>query len=87
MRDCEGVAWGAQGKARTQKLLAVATDFFLLPELLGTDFKQPPFCPSQMPAEGFLLLSGKEGVREESDCRDLVTVLVNGCERGEHCRV
>lgn len=75
-----------RGKHRTQKLLAVATEFSLLLKLPSTDLKHPPFCP-QMPVEGFLLVSGEEGIREESDCRDLVNVLVNEFECGEHCSI
>lgn len=76
---------GSSGGSPEQKLLAVATNFSLLPKLPSTDLTHPPFCPFQMPVEGFLLLNREEGVKEQSDGRDLVNVLADECECGEHC--
>ena len=61
-----------RGKHRTQKCLAGAVDFSFLPGLPGTALPKSSVRPSQLPGEGGLILSGAEGIKEDSDLRKLV---------------
>lgn len=60
-----------RGKHRTQKLLAVATEFSLQLCLPGTDLKQAHSVLSSVCCR-LCMTEWKEGMREESDFRNLL---------------